>query len=150
MKKIIYSRPDGILCVCHPAPQAKLKDETEEAFLARVIERSVPSDAVGVRIVEHTEIPSDRYFRNAWKDTGSALTVDMPKAREVHRDRLRQIRKPKLEALDVEALRSLTNATKLAEIEAKKQALRDATAYAPIDAATTPEALKLAVPSCLA
>lgn len=150
MKKVIYSRPDGTLCVFNPAPQAQLKDETEEEFLARVIKRAVPGDAVGVRIVEHTEIPTDRYFRNAWKDSGSAITIDMPKARAVHRDKLRWLRKPKLEALDVEALRNITNSAKLAEIEARKQELRDATAFPAIDTAATPDALKLAVPSCLA
>lgn len=149
MKKIIYTK-NGALCVFHAAIQAKLDGESEEQCLARLMPTVVPAGAVNARIVEFSEIPTDRSFRDAWTDTGSSVTVDMPKAREIHREKLRRLRKPKLEALDVEALRNITNSAKLAEIEARKQELRDATAFPAIDTAATPDALKLAVPSCLA
>lgn len=150
MKKIIFTSPDGGLSVVHPCLGDQRADETDAAFLSRVMSKAVPADALTVRVVDFSEIPSDRSFRDAWKDIGRAVAVDMPKAREIHREKLRRLRKPKMEALDVEALRNLGSALKLAEIEAKKQELRDATAFPAIDSAATPDALKLAVPSCLA
>jgi hypothetical protein len=55
---------------------------------------------------------------------------------------LREERKPQLEALDVQMLRNFSNQELLAEIEAKKQVLRDATNQ--VDTMTTVEELKAA------
>lgn len=151
MKKIIYTNQEGVLCIVNPAPSFMRTGETEANFVARIIAKDVPSSATNVRVVDAEDIPTDRTFRDAWAACPeSVCRVDMQKAREIHRERLRRARKPKLEALDVETMRNLTNSAKLAEIEAKKQELRDATAYPAIDSAATPEDLKLAVPSCLA
>jgi hypothetical protein len=70
------------------------------------------------------------------------ITINIDKAKDITKDRLRIERKPQLEALDVEVMRNITNAEKLAEIEAKKQALRDATKQ--VDTMTTVEELKAA------
>jgi hypothetical protein len=150
MKKIIYTRPDGGLSVVHPAPNAKKEDESEDQFIERLVQKDVPADATNVRVVEAAAIPSDRSFRDAWKDEAGAIAVDMPKAREIHRNALRRLRKPKLEALDIEQLKNLGNAAKLADIELRKQALRDATADPSIEWATTAEELKAAIPPALA
>ena len=40
---------------------------TEAAFLARVDAKDRPDDCVGCQIVEDSDLPSDRYFRNAWE-----------------------------------------------------------------------------------
>jgi hypothetical protein len=149
MKVIVWTNAEGRLQITHPAWNDKREAETEDQFLKRVIDRAVAKDATEVRIVSKGSVPADRDFRDAWTHRG-AFGVDMPKAREIHREKLRRIRKPKMEALDVEALRSLTDAAKLAQIEAQKQELRDATAYPAIEAAATPEELKAAVPPCLA
>lgn len=80
------------------------------------------------------------------------ITVNMTKAVEIKKDMIRQERKPKLEALDVEFMRAVEagDADKQAEIAAKKQALRDATSDPAITAATTPDELKAVTPSALA
>lgn len=70
------------------------------------------------------------------------ITINLNKAKEVTKDRLRAERKPMLETLDVEVMRNITNQEKLAEIEAKKQLLRDCTAQ--VDNMTTVEELKSA------
>jgi hypothetical protein len=70
------------------------------------------------------------------------ITININKAKDITKDRLRIERKPQLEALDVEVMRNITNAEKLAEIEAKKQVLRDATNQ--VDTMTTVEELKAA------
>lgn len=79
------------------------------------------------------------------------ITINMGKAREIHRDRLREERAPLLAALDVEYQRAFeTGDTEaMAAIVARKQALRDVTTDPAIDAATTPEQLSGIVPDIL-
>lgn len=90
---------------------------------------------------------TDRTFRNAWRDNGNNKPeVDMPKAREIHRQRLRNARNAILDQLDVEYIRADEegNQAKKKEISDKKQILRDITKHPDIDNATTPEQLKVA------
>lgn len=68
------------------------------------------------------------------------IKIDMTKAKDITKDRLRNERKPLLEALDVEVMKNITDATKLAEIEAEKQLLRDITNA--VDGLKTVEELK--------
>ena len=72
------------------------------------------------------------------------INVNMTKARDIHREKIRQARKPKLAAKDVDFQRALETGADTATIVSEKQALRDAPAAAAIDAATTPEELKAA------
>lgn len=72
------------------------------------------------------------------------ITINLDKAREIHRDRIRQARTPLLAAKDVEFQRALETGADTAAIVAEKQALRDAPAAPEIDAASTPEELKSA------
>ena len=64
----------------------------------------------------------------------------MTKARDITKDRLRAERTPLLQALDVEVMKNITDATKLAEIEVEKQRLRDITKV--VDTLETVEELK--------
>lgn len=95
--------------------------------------------------------PHDRTFRNAWKFEDGWIVVDMEKARELHRNKLRELRKPKLEALDVEYQRAdeAGNSAEKKKVAAKKQALRDVTSDPAIDAAKTPDELKAVLPAAL-
>lgn len=70
------------------------------------------------------------------------ITINFDKAKDITKDRLRTERKPLLESLDVVMLRNLNNPATLAEIEAKKQALRDATNQ--VDTMITLDELKAA------
>lgn len=72
------------------------------------------------------------------------INVNMTKARDIHRDKVRQARNPKLAAKDVEFQRALETGADTAAIVAAKQALRDAPAAPAIDAASTPDELKAA------
>jgi len=73
-----------------------------------------------------------------------SITINMAKAKEIHKNHVRETRKPLLEALDTEFQRALETSADTAAIVAKKQALRDAPANAAIDAAKTPDELKAA------
>lgn len=97
-----------------------------------------------VRDAASLTVPEDRTFRAAWQFDGDAIEVDMVVAREIHRDNLRAEREPKLQRLDTDWFRAAeSNDTDAqAAIAAQKQALRDVTDDARIDAAATPDDLK--------
>jgi hypothetical protein len=96
------------------------------------------------RIIQEEDIPQDRTFRNAWNDDGSALSVDMIKARDIHRDHLRVVRAEKLSALDTEYLQAdeKGDISTKEKIKQRKQSLRDITKHPAIDEVLTPEDLK--------
>ena len=68
--------------------------------------------------------------------------IDMAKAKEIHKTRIRNARAPKLAELDVEFQRALETSSSTTDIIAKKQALRDEPADSAIDAATDEAGLK--------
>ena len=68
--------------------------------------------------------------------------IDMAKAREIHKNKIRIARKPLLEALDVEFQKAQETSASTTDIVAKKQALRDAPADSGIAAASDTDALK--------
>ncbi len=68
--------------------------------------------------------------------------VDMAKAREIHKTKIREARAPKLAELDIEFQKALETGASTTEIVAKKQALRDAPADSGIAAASDTDALK--------
>jgi hypothetical protein len=57
------------------------------------------------------------------------IGIDINKAKDIHKDKIREVRNPLLQAKDVEYMRAQEsgNTEKVAEIVAEKQALRDAT-----------------------
>ena len=71
-----------------------------------------------------------------------AIQVNINKAKDITKDRLRQERTPKLEALDVQFQRALEAGSSTTDIANKKQQLRDAPAQ--VDSMTTVEQLKAA------
>lgn len=70
-----------------------------------------------------------------------AIIVDINKAKDITKDRLRAERKPLLEAQDVAFQRALEKGLDTSAIVAEKQRLRDITNQ--VDAANTLEELKL-------
>ena len=68
--------------------------------------------------------------------------VDMAKAREIHKTKIRNARAPKLAELDIEFQKALETGASTTDIVAKKQALRDAPADSGIAAASDTDALK--------
>ena len=91
-------------------------------------------------------IPSDRHFRNAWKLNGSVMAEDMTEAKKIYQDKIREVRKPLLEAEDVTYMKALEadDASAKTASVAKKKALRDAPAAKAIDDADTIAKLKAA------
>ena len=90
--------------------------------------------------------PSDRHFRGAWKLSGSTISENMTKAKEIFKDKIRSVRKPLLEAEDVVYMKALEASDSKAQADsiAKKKALRDAPAAKDIADADTITKLKAA------
>lgn len=159
-KRIVYQNESGGVSVIVPAPEMfdansktralfpQLKDATEEQILQFIIERE--GKAKDFKIIEVSEL-LPREFRNAWTLDKKQLTYDMKKCREIWLEKMREARKPKLEALDLEYQRAdeADDKAKKKEVAAKKQALRDVTADAKIAAAKTPDDLKAVWPEVL-
>lgn len=61
MKRIIYKNSEGGVTVLVPAPEALLKMTIEQ-----IAAKDVPA-GTEYKIVNTSEIPSDRTFRNAWE-----------------------------------------------------------------------------------
>ncbi len=68
--------------------------------------------------------------------------INMSKAKDIHRNNIREARKEKLAELDIEYQRATETSADTSAIVAKKQALRDAPAASAIDAATNATELK--------
>lgn len=91
-------------------------------------------------------VPANRDFRGAWVLNGSVISEDMDKAKEIFKDKIREVRAPLLDAEDVTYMKALEadDATAKSASVAKKNALRDATAASDIDNATSISELKAA------
>ena len=68
--------------------------------------------------------------------------INMNKAKEIHKNKIRKARAPKLAELDVEFQKALETSADTTSIVSKKKALRDAPANTAIDAAKTEAELK--------
>ena len=70
------------------------------------------------------------------------FSIDMAKAKEIHKSNIRYAREPKLAELDIEFQKALETGASTTDIVAKKQALRDAPADSGIASASTTDQLK--------
>ena len=91
-------------------------------------------------------VPSDRHFRGAWVIDGKTISEDMTEAKKIFQDKIREVRKPLLEAEDVVYMKALEAGDSSAQSASvtKKKALRDAPAASAISSADTITKLKAA------
>ena len=91
-------------------------------------------------------VPSDRHFRNAWSLSGTVISEDMTTAKTMFKDKIREVRKPLLEAQDVLYMKAIEDGDSSAQstVATKKKELRDAPAASAITNADTIAKLKAA------
>ena len=91
-------------------------------------------------------VPANRDFRGAWSLSGTVISEDLTKAKEIFKDKIREVRKPLLEAEDVVYMKALEadDADAKAASVTKKTNLRDAPAATAIVNAADIAALKAA------
>lgn len=126
---IIYSQENGKVAVCYP---------TGEIPIDEVLTKDCPEGAI---IVDANVIPQDHTFFNAWELNNLTVTVNINKAKEITKDKLRAEREPLLAAQDVAFQRALESNADTSAIVAEKQRLRDITKL--VDTKNTLEELKL-------
>ena len=129
MSKIIYTNSDGTVSIINPT------GDVNDAI------KDVPS-GLSYEIVEDSAIPTDRSFRNAWKQNSKTIETDITKAKEIHKTNIRTARVPKLAELDIEFQRALETSADTSTIIAKKQTLRDAPSASGISTAASEADLK--------
>ena len=129
MSKIIYTNSDGTVSIINPT------GDVNDAI------KDVPS-GLSYEIVEDSVIPTDRTFRNAWKQNNKTIETDIAKAREIHKNNIRNARTPKFAELDIEFQKALETSSSTTDIVSKKQTLRDAPADSGIASADTEAKLK--------
>jgi hypothetical protein len=127
---IIFTNDNGGVSTCIP---------TGEISIDAVMTKDVPAGR-GARIVNLTDLPRDNDFYDAWEMDATSVTVNMDKAKEITKNRLRAERAPLLAAQDVAFQRALESGASTTAIVAEKQRLRDITGL--VDAVTTLEGLR--------
>ena len=128
---IVFTNENGGVSVCYP---------TGELPIEEVQAKDTPAGSI---ILDNDSLPNEHNdFFNAWELNGTAVTVNLDKAKAITKNRLRQERAPLLQKLDVDYQRAdeASDAAKKAEVVAEKQRLRDITQLA--DQATTLDELK--------
>lgn len=100
-ERIIYTRPDGGVSVVVPMQEFLARFPSAGAGMLAVKARSVPLDATDVKMVEADDVPSDRTFRNAWRQSGGVFSTDMPAAREIHAECIERCHTAEIERLKV-------------------------------------------------
>lgn len=116
----------------------------EQAEIDRSVFPAEHGAVVGWKPIQDRDVPPDRTFRGAWRCKGDNIEVDMPAAREIHRERLRRHRARMMPDLDAEYIKADEKGDKARkqEIAQEKQRLRDITADPRIEAAGTPDELR--------
>lgn len=135
----------GIMSFVVKSPDFE-KEGTDEEIQAVVDKSNWDKPVISWRRIEENEIPTDRTYRNAWIDN-DGITHDMAKVKELHLNLLREERAKILPQLDIQWSIAFAkgNTEEAAEIEARRQALRDRPESAAIelDACETVEQVKL-------
>jgi hypothetical protein len=123
---IIFTNENGGVSMCMPTGELPIED---------VQKRDIPS-GVQSFIVSHASLPhDDADFYDAWEQTRGVVTINISKAREITKNRLRLQREPLLAAQDVAFQRALESGADTTAIVAEKNRLRNVTSLA--DSATT-------------
>jgi hypothetical protein len=129
----IHTNERGGVSVTTPTPEA-LETMSHEDIMAK----DCPDHAI---MVDSSELPNDdNDFFNSWVLNNGVVTVDLSKAKEQTKERLRIERAPLLQAQDVAFQRALEAGADTTAIVAEKQRLRDITLLA--DACTTTAELR--------
>lgn len=104
--------------------------------------------APNCKVVDSESLPDDREFRDAWNFDGK---IDLAKAKEVWKNKIRQVRDKKLKALDIKWMKAMERGeVKIAgAIAADKQVLRDVTEREELTGAKSLKEIKAFWPSIL-
>lgn len=128
--KIIFKRNDSGVSITNIVKDLSADEVVAHAEYLLTLNPQFISYRV---IQDDSLLPADRVFRDAWTDDNATPTVDIrvDKANEIHRNKLRELRQPLMNKLDVDYTRAdeVGDKTKKQDIATKKQKLRDITKF---------------------
>lgn len=131
MQVIIFTNDNGGVATCIP---------TGEISIEEVLVKDCPKDR-GARIVDASSLPNHANdFYDAWEMDATTVTVNLAKAKELTKTRLRREREPLLQAQDVAFQRAQESGADTTAIVAEKNRLRNITTL--VDTCTTIEELR--------
>jgi len=132
-KRIIYLNDEGTVSIIVPSSNSGLT-------IQEIAEKDVPTGKT-YKIVNSSDISSDRTFRNAWVlDTNNDVEINIAKAKDVWKNKIREARKPALEKLDVDYTKAVEAGSSTTSIVTDKNTLRDLPDQ--VDTATTTDEIK--------
>jgi hypothetical protein len=114
---IIYANQDGGVAMCFP---------TGELPIEVVRQKDIPQ-GVESFIVNKDSLPDCWDYSMAWELSAGLISINITKAREATKDRLRLERKELFVNLDVAFQRAIESGADTSAIVAEKQRLRDIT-----------------------
>jgi hypothetical protein len=165
-KRVVFTNFEGKCAVLIPAPEmfdpnsrtrtqlasngVSFEGKTDDDILQWIISKDIPA-GTAVSVIDASELPQDRYFRNSWKLSGGKAVVDMDSARTFHMNKIREIRNSQLSDLDRDWMKASGQKKQkdADDIEVKRQLLRDLPQNFDLTKATTPEELKTLWPDGL-
>lgn len=142
-KKIIWTRPDGGCSVFTPAPEFLARFENATEAMEAAAARAVPADASDVMLVDEADMPTDREFRDAWRQAGDVVTIDLPTARTIQKARVQRAKRAKARELN-------ERETAGEDVTGEKAILRAVSVDQDIDRASDLDGLKATWPTALA
>ena len=134
--KIIYQNNEGGISIIHPTGALSIEE---------VAAKDVPA-GVAYEIVEEADIPSDRFFRNAWVANGGAVDVDLNKAKDIGHDIRRTKRAEEFQPYDEVIAKQIPGVDAVAAEEARKEIrFKYELIQEAIELAVTPDEIKSAL-----
>lgn len=120
-KVIVFTNEFGGLSICMPTgllsvEQVQIKD----------IPLNVQSYIISIDSLPH----QDNDFIDAWEQTNGVISINISKAKEITKERLRREREPLFFAQDIAFQRAIESGADTSAIVAEKQRLRDITLLA--------------------
>ena len=136
MKRIIFQNESGGVSVIIPSGELSIE---------QVAKKDVPA-GVPYEIVDVSEVPSDRTFRDAWVMGDCCIDHDLDKCKAIGHDRRRAARAEEFKPYDEIIAKQIPGVTAV-EAEEARQAIRDkyATIQDAIESAEDPDAIKAAL-----
>jgi hypothetical protein len=102
-KRLIYDDPSGVACIIVPNECFQQPKETEAEAVARLFYLVLP-EVTEFLVCCEDKIPKDLTFRQAWKkgDVHEPIKIDFEKAILIHRERIREAARAKVDHLNLE------------------------------------------------
>ena len=137
---VVYQQDNGIAAILNPTSEA-----LESMTIEEIAAKDVPAGAAW-EIIDSSELPADRTFRDAWTKGSGTVTEDLDKSKEIAHSRRRAKREVEFKPYDDIIMKQIPGADTTAaeasrvEIRTKYETMQNS-----IDSATSTAEIKTAL-----